>query len=707
MAADSIDELSSFELPLPHDLGRYRLEAEIGRGGMGIVYLGHDTMLDRPVAIKLLLPQLAADVQFVQRFTREAQMAARLEHPNIVTVHDVGQSEGLVYFVMRMVHGRPMDRLLSEGMSWTTGEPLAVQIADAIAFAHAHGVIHRDIKPENVIVGKDGSVTITDFGLARPEQQSGGPTRAGVILGTPDYMAPEQALGGTVDARTDIYSFGVMLFEMIAAKLPFEGNSPFAVINQHINSPAPRLRSVAADAPPYLDQLVARCLEKEADKRPASMSEVRDVLRGQIGTASEQTDTSAGHDAVARVRRGELSLASAMVDFPDQAELLEKLFRRELTSVSLDLAGSTQLKLTSGGTIAIGPVLNSYRELVDRSLREHEVLDVVWAGDGTVALFEMPSQAVSAAQAVVVGLREVNKRYPNSPDIDVRIGIHTGSILRDPNQSLGQVASSTLDICGHIQKDAHAGLVEISEVTLDKLTSREGWVPLRRARDGNRMVYAWHPDGADHVPRSWVSKLVRSVAGGEEGTSSTRISRVTTATSQQLAAAPQVVLNCHYCQTAVRVQDQKCPGCGRLNRHYDPNIDERGRRKRTTIVTAPPKPAVKAADARRTTMTGATQPGRASIRGKKAEEPTVPWGHLVFGMSMSVTIWLMYGLIVRQAQPDFLFISGTPKNWAGALPLILVGPMILNEIGVQPMSAFGMIMGIPLGWFLCRALNWL
>ena len=720
MAQEQPTELKPFALDLPYDLGRYRLEAEIGRGGMGIVYLAHDTMLDRPVAIKVLLPQLAADGQFVQRFTREAQMAARLEHPSIVTVHDVGEANSLVFFVMRMVIGKPLDRLLTEGMAWTDAEPIAVAVADGIAYAHSHGVVHRDIKPENVIVADDGTVTITDFGLARPEAQSkGGPTQAGAILGTPDYMSPEQALGADVDARADIYSFGVMLYEMLCGHPPFAGGSAFAVINQHIHTPAPRVRDTRADVPAYLDELVARCLEKDRDKRPISMSDVSDTLRGQVGALAEAEETApAGHDIIARVRRGEVALASAIHEFPDQTERLDKVFRREMTAISLDLAGSTKLKQTGGGTVALGAVFNRYRELVDEALRANEVVDVVWAGDGTVALFNVPSQAVACAQKVVKGLRAVNAEFPDTPDLEVRIGIHTGSILRDPNQTLGQVTSRTLDVTGHLQKDATTGLVEISEITLDKLTSHEGFVPLRRERDGGLMVYAWHPEGSDHVPQGWMQRLVRGVAGGGTTKKSGETPGAGDRATRSEQAKPKRTMKpgelpCFYCKAPVRVQDQNCPSCGRLNRHFDPDVDEKGRRRKPAPAATPPASS-------RAARGQAAQPARkptakervvvkrdpnAERKPWEQEERTTPaWADLASGMAASIVVWVLAVAVLKQF--PWYYEGGHPRQVVALAPLIVVALLALSDFAVVPMRAFGMLLGIPLAGLLLKSLGW-
>ncbi|MCC7494950.1 MAG: protein kinase [Fimbriimonadaceae bacterium] len=685
------DELGGFELQLPHELGRYRLEAEIGRGGMGAVYYAVDTLLERPVAVKVLLPQLAADTQFVQRFKREAQMAARLEHPNIVTVHDVGQVEGLVYFVMRFVSGKPLDRLIEEGISWTRAEHFALQVADAMAYAHENQVIHRDIKPDNVIISKDGVVTITDFGLARPEaQKAGGPTQAGLILGTPGYMAPEQALGTDVDARADIYAFGVMLFELITGQLPFDGETAFSIINQHINTPAPDLKTLQPNCPPWLADLVARLLAKKPADRPQRMAEVAQMLRTQQGSAvapveaGSSSDDTTAQGLIGRIRRGELSLAEALQKNPEVAQTLQEVFRKELTVVSFDLAGSTALKQQGGGTVAIGPLFNAYRQLVDQALGDHKCLESVWAGDGTVAMFDSPSEAVASAQDIVRGLATVNQQFAETPDLGVRVGIHTGGVLRDPNQQLGQVTSTTLDVTGHIQKDARAGLVEISQATLDKLPSQEGWIRIRTAREGNLGVFAWHPEGPDKVPQSWIQRMmygrldsaeekVESSGGGvpkevKTTTASTRraaagggAARVTSRTVRPAAKTEPEKVFCPYCEGEVTVKDQKCPHCDRLNRHYDPAVAEAGgwfkkpaaqplkraantREKRTTLVEQ------RMADAKKRTTGAMQRPGQPGARrpGQPAPtkiEPTV-YLELVLGVVLGAVAWIgiAYGL---------------------------------------------------------------
>lgn len=753
MPVDTDPDLTGFQLELPYELGRYRLEAEIGRGGMGIVYHAEDTMLERAVAVKVLLPQLAADASFVQRFKREAQMAARLEHPNIVTVHDVGQVEGLVYFVMRLVTGKPLDYLIDEGLAWSRAESIAIQVADAMAYAHEHAVIHRDIKPENVIVGKDGAVTITDFGLARPEQSASGPTQAGIILGTPGYMAPEQALGKDVDARADIYAFGVMLYELITGDLPYDGETAFSIINQHISAPPPDLSKLRPETPAYLSELVAKLMAKEKDDRPQSMREVSETLRSKQGSATRAAtpageaagpagDSGSAASVVEQVRQGRISLAQAIQDFPEPEirQTLQEAFRRELTVASLDLAGSTALKQSSGGTIAIGPVFNAYRMLVEKALKEHHCLESIWAGDGTVALFETPSEAVGAAQMIVKELGTINKQFPDTPDLGVRIGIHTGSVLRDPNQELGQVTSTTLDMTGHIQKDAKVGLVEVSQETLDKLPSAEGWIRIRTARDANLAIYAWHPEGPDKVPQSWIQRIRYGGHGGEDDKGDERVDdrskpdrtdraarttkpRAATRTTHDIPTK----LTCLYCGEDVTQKQQKCPSCGRLNRHYDPSQDPEARKRakasaarRTTATSVKRRTTMIGeatggpGDSRRTTAPRAAATSSSSTRAGQAPEKKKDdmelVGEAVLGAAMGIAVWLGVAWVLATKVPVIWWITSgaTPStNWFGLILSALVPlGMGLGMRSQQPAIGAGVLFGMPVAAILLRSMGW-
>src|ERR671920_289215 len=236
--------------------GRYLIIRKLGSGGMADVYLAEDQELGRRVAIKILDDRHAADEQFVERFRREAQNAASLNHPNIVSIFDRGQAEDTYYIAMEFLDGRTLKELLIR--NGPTPIPIAIdyarQILSALSFAHRHGIVHRDIKPHNIVVGADGRLKVTDFGIARSGASQ--MTEAGSIVGKAQYLSPEQARGAPVDPRSDIYSLGVVLYEMLTGKVPFTGDAPVEIAMKHLSSvPEPPSKS-RAEVPPALDAVV-------------------------------------------------------------------------------------------------------------------------------------------------------------------------------------------------------------------------------------------------------------------------------------------------------------------------------------------------------------------------------------------------------------------------------------------------------------------
>src|ERR1700728_3259812 len=219
---------------------RYHVRSRIAHGGMATVYLATDTRLDREVALKVMHADLARDADFVARFIGEAKSVAKLSHPNIVGVYDQGSDGQYLYLAMEYVPGRTLRELLRERGWLPWPEALAVMdpVLAALAAAHQAGIVHRDVKPENVLITADGRVKVVDFGLARASA-AGGNTRAGMILGSVSYLAPEQVTGALTDARTDVYAAGIMLFEMLTGRVPFSGESPLAVAYAHVNSDVP------------------------------------------------------------------------------------------------------------------------------------------------------------------------------------------------------------------------------------------------------------------------------------------------------------------------------------------------------------------------------------------------------------------------------------------------------------------------------------
>ena len=267
---------------------RYAILRSVARGGMADVYLAHDQLLDRPVALKVLFPELSVDPSFVERFRREAQNAARLSHANIVPIYDWGESEtDKTYFiVMEYVEGKPLSALIrSEGaLLPDRAAGIGADVAHALAFAHRNGVIHRDVKPGNVLIDSHDNVKVTDFGIARAANATESLTQTGAVMGTATYFSPEQAQGQRVDARTDVYSLGVVLYEMVTGKTPFTGDSPVAIAYKHVREDPVRPRDVNSAIPAPFEAIVMKAMAKEPSDRYASADELRaDLLRYRRG----------------------------------------------------------------------------------------------------------------------------------------------------------------------------------------------------------------------------------------------------------------------------------------------------------------------------------------------------------------------------------------------------------------------------------------
>src|SRR6266571_6667073 len=241
---------------------RYEIEELVGTGGMSSVYRAHDTLLERYVALKILHEQYMSDDEFVERFKREARAVAQLSHPNIVAVIDRGEDEGRQYIVFEYIDGENLKELVVRKgrLSVRDALELALQTARGLAFAHEHGLVHRDVKPQNVLLNGDGQAKVTDFGIARSLDVKHGMTQTGTVLGTSAYIAPEQAQGQRVDEHTDIYSLGVVLFELLTGEVPFAGDNFVAVAMRHINEPPPPVHNQRPDVPPRIEAAVLRAM---------------------------------------------------------------------------------------------------------------------------------------------------------------------------------------------------------------------------------------------------------------------------------------------------------------------------------------------------------------------------------------------------------------------------------------------------------------
>ena len=262
---------------------RYEIQQRIGRGGMADVFLARDLLLDRPVAIKVLFPEFAVDPSFVERFRREAQSAANLNHPNIVSVYDWGKYENTYFMAMEYVQGRTLaDVLRLNGhLNSVQAAEIASEVSAALGFAHRNGVVHRDIKPANILIGSNGQVKVADFGIARamnaPSEKN--LTQVGAVMGTATYFSPEQAQGAQPDPRSDLYSLGVVLYEMVAGRPPFTGDNPVSIAYKQVHDAPQPLNQLVADVPRPFEAIVARLLAKRPELRYPNAEELREDLR--------------------------------------------------------------------------------------------------------------------------------------------------------------------------------------------------------------------------------------------------------------------------------------------------------------------------------------------------------------------------------------------------------------------------------------------
>jgi len=261
---------------------QYRIERMLGRGRMGMVFLAQDLTLEREVAIKVLPPDFSSDPQVIKRFQQEAKTAAKLDHPNIIPIYRVESAEGLNFFVMKFISGTSLEDVLEsqQPLSYDYIERILSEAARALGHAHSRSVVHRDVKPANIMFDHDGRVMLTDFGISKALQSAGGLTGTGMIVGTPHYMAPEQAKGQPVDGRADQYSLGIVGYRLLSGQLPFSGDSVHTILYKHIFEPAPNVAALRPGIPRNLTDAIQRALSKEPSDRFPTMEAFADAVRG-------------------------------------------------------------------------------------------------------------------------------------------------------------------------------------------------------------------------------------------------------------------------------------------------------------------------------------------------------------------------------------------------------------------------------------------
>ncbi len=290
----------------PERIGPYEIRGRIGAGGMGVVYLGWDPRLGRPVAVKTLRPERVQDINARDRFLEEARAVAAISHPNVTQIHDIGEQDGSIWFAMEYLEGIALDRMLAEQGPLTAERAvdLVRQAACGLEAAAERGIIHRDIKPGNLVLSADGKLKVTDFGLAKRTAGDTAVTSSTVFIGTPDYIAPERAAGEPVDLRSDIYSLGATLYELVTGQPPFSGPNPVAVISKHLRDPVPPPREIRSGLSYPLNLLILRMLSKDPAARPQNYAElVRQLDRLPVETPTEVESPAVAAADVPPVRR--------------------------------------------------------------------------------------------------------------------------------------------------------------------------------------------------------------------------------------------------------------------------------------------------------------------------------------------------------------------------------------------------------------------
>lgn len=332
------------ELPPGAVIAGCRVESTVGRGGMGVVYRATQLSLDRTVAVKAIAPELASNPDFRERFKRESRIAASIEHPNVIPVHEAGEWEGLLYLIMRYVDGIDLRALIAaQGpLDPDRASRLVGDVAVGLAAAHRKGLIHRDVKPANVLIdlgGGEEHAYVTDFGIARDVTATTAITRTGSVVGTPDYMAPERLQDrGEADSRSDVYALGCVLFEALTGSVPFPRDTEMGKLYAHIHDRVPSVRELRPELPAALDGLVQRAMAKDPSERPSSAAELAEALRGQAGTPPAAPDAP---------------LAPTISSSPGTTRATERLPGRPRTGVLMaSLAGI-------GGAVALALVLAS------------------------------------------------------------------------------------------------------------------------------------------------------------------------------------------------------------------------------------------------------------------------------------------------------------------------------------------------------------
>lgn len=337
---------------------RYEIISQLGGGGMALVYKARDTLLNRPVTVKVLRPEFTSDEEFVSRFRKEAQAVAKLSHPNIVSVYDVGQERDTHFIVMEYIEGRNLKQIIKENgkLPVSQAEDIASQICAGLQDAHEHGIVHRDIKPHNILVTDNGRVKVTDFGIAQM-MSSVTVTDSGTIVGSVHYFSPEQAKGGVTGAKSDIYSVGVVLYEMVTGKVPFEGETPIAVALKHIQDAPLPPGKLNPQVSPELERVILRAMEKDVTMRYMSAGDMaRDLRRLISGGGPDDTRIMDADEFATRVLNGPIIITKDKAG-QDETEY-RKRKKKKMRPLAKVLIAAILLGLLAGAFYGLNSYIN-------------------------------------------------------------------------------------------------------------------------------------------------------------------------------------------------------------------------------------------------------------------------------------------------------------------------------------------------------------